>query len=80
MINPSWGANPRLAGESAQMLVKAPPPRHVDPTLHVLFISPSYAVVCYEIAVTVAKAEYISETRYGTQTNGQFVSLAISVM
>jgi len=49
MIDPSWGANPRQATETVQMLVQAPAPSLGPATLHILLISPSYAAVCYEI-------------------------------
>jgi hypothetical protein len=54
MIHPSRGTNPRQAGETVQMLLKVPPPPLdtliLDPVmLYVLLISPSYAVLCYEI-------------------------------
>jgi hypothetical protein len=49
MIDPSWGANPREATETVQMLVQARSPSLGPATLRILFISPSYALVCYEI-------------------------------
>lgn len=76
MIDPSWGANPRQSTETVQMLAQSPPPRTLilDPaTLHILFISPSYAAVCYEIRRhrVYNKVYFCNTLRYVIQTSSK---------